>query len=367
MRDDPGLADLGEELLARCDRAATLGETHSRTLVLGLVDRMRTRLDRPMLIKFEDLQWADDISLEAIAELARFSSERPLLILGVYRRDETPPGTPLRDWRSRLLTQRQAEEIRVERLSLDDTGTMTTLLIATGHPAPRDLVQAVFERSDGLPLHIEELLAAARLAGPVDAASIRATDVPDTIEDAVRARAARRSADAQAVAQASAVIGRCFEPGVLAGVLDRPVADLEDALQELVDHGFLYGFSVVDEGYYDFRHQLLRETIYRTIPERDRRRYHARAGEFGTTMVGASEVHASLHYELAGLSELAYQAARGAGTKLPACRRIARPSSSSGGPSGTFRTTSRIWSKRSCWSITPARPVPSKRTGSPRR
>ena len=313
MRHDVDLADLGEELLARCDHAATVGEAYSRTLVLDLVDRMRGRLDRPTLFKFEDLQWADDISLEAIAELARFSRELPLLVLGVYRRDETPPGTPLRDWRSRLLTQRHADEVRLERLSLEDTGTMTTLLLATELPAPRDLVQAVFQRSDGLPLHVEELIAAARLGGPVDAAAVHATDVPDTIEDAVRARVARRSADAQAVAQASAVIGRCFEPSVLAGVLERPVADLEDALQELVDHAFLYEFSMVDVGYYDFRHQLLRETIYRTIAERDRRRYHARAGEFGTTMVGASEIHASLHYELAGLPELAFHAARAGG------------------------------------------------------
>ena len=72
---------------------------------------------------------------------------------------------------------------------------MTTLLVATGLPAPRDLVQAVFQRSDGLPLHVEELIAAARLAGAVDAAAVHATNVPDTIEDAVRARAARRSAE----------------------------------------------------------------------------------------------------------------------------------------------------------------------------
>ena len=313
MRMDPAMADLAADLLARCDQAATAGGTYSRTLVVDLVDRMRSRLDRPTLLKFEDLQWADDISLEAIGELARLSAELPLLVIGVYRRDETPSGTPLRDWRARLLTQRRAAEVRLERLSLGDTATMTTLLLATGLPAPRDLVQAVFDRADGLPLHIEELIAAARAAGPVDATSIRAADVPDSIEDAIRTRAGRRSADAQAVAQAGAVIGRCFDPTVLAGVMDRPLVDLEDALAELVDHGFLYEFSTIDAGYYDFRHQLLRDTLYRAMPERDRRRYHARAGEFGSALEGAKEVHASLHYERAGMPELAYHAARSGG------------------------------------------------------
>jgi DNA-binding CsgD family transcriptional regulator len=234
-------------------------------------------------------------------------------VVGAYRRDETPPGAPLRAWRSRLLTQRRAEEIRLERLSLDDVATMTTLLLATGLPAPRDVVQAVHERSDGLPLHVEELIAAAGADAPLDAAAIRSTDVPDTIEDAVRARAARRSAEAQAVAQAGAVLGRCFVPGVLASVMDRPVEELEAPLRELVDHGFLYDFGTVDAGYFDFRHQLLREALYQSAPERDRRRYHARAGEFGGAMEGANDVHASLHFERAGMPELAYQAARAGG------------------------------------------------------
>jgi len=204
MRADESLADLGEDLLARCDRAATDGGTYSRTLVLDVVDRVASRIDRPTILKFEDLQWADDISLEAIGELARMSQTLPILIVGAYRRDDTPPGTPFRDWRARLLTQRRAEEIRLDRLSLQATGTMTTLLLGTGLPAPRDVVQAVFDRSDGLPLHVEELIAAARGAGSVDASTIKAADVPDTIEDAVRARVARRSPAAQAVAQAAA-------------------------------------------------------------------------------------------------------------------------------------------------------------------
>lgn len=310
MRLDPSMAVLGDELLDRCDEAAASGGTYSRTLVLDLVDRMRSGLDRPTILKFEDLQWADDMGLEAIAELARVVVGLPVLIVASYRRDETPPGTPLRDWRARLLTQRRAEEVRLERLTLDETATMATLLLGTGLPAPRDVVQALHQRSDGLPLHIEELIAAARMRGGIDEQAVRAGGVPDTIEDAVLVRAGRRSAEAQAVARAGAVIGRCFTPDVLAGVMDRPVAELDAALQELVDHGFLYTFGVVDAGYYDFRHQLLRETLYQATPEMDRRRFHARAGEFGATLDGASEVHASLHYERAGLREEAFRAAR---------------------------------------------------------
>ena len=62
-------------------------------------------------------------------------------------------------------------------------------------------------------------------------------------------------------------------------------------------------------GLYDFRHQLLRDALYRTIPISERRRYHARAGEFGARLEGASEIHASVHYERAGLRREAFDAA----------------------------------------------------------
>ncbi len=303
------MEDLANDLLDRFAEAQSDGGTYSRTLVVEIVDRIRGAIHRPTLIVFEDCQWADDLSLEAIGELARHADRLPVLVVCAYRLDETPPGTPLRDWRARLLTQRLATEVRLERLTRDETATVTTLLLATGHPAPRDIVDAVYARSDGLPLHIEELIATVRAAGPVDVDRIRDASVPDSIEDTILARAGRRSAAAQAVARAGAVLGRCFVPSVLAGVMDVPEAELEDSLQELVDHAILYDFGTVDEGYYDFRHQLLRDALYRSTPEADRRRYHARAGEFGTRLEGQTEVHTSLHYERAGLRDQAYRSA----------------------------------------------------------
>ena len=101
-----------------------------------------------------------------------------------------------------------------------------------------------------------------------DGRAIREAHVPDTIEDAVLARAERLSDDARAVARAGAVIGRCFIPDVAAGVLDRPVADIEAPLQELVDSAFLYPYNFMDRGFFDFRHQLLRTPCTRPCRRR---------------------------------------------------------------------------------------------------
>ena len=105
------------------------------------------------------------------------------------------------------------------------------------------------------------------------------------------ARLSHRSREAQAVARAGAVIGRCFVPEVLAGIMDLPVTAIDGPLQELVDHHVL--LSAGPDGLVDFRHQLLRDAIYRSVPVGDRRRFHARAGEFGAKLEGQSEIHSS--------------------------------------------------------------------------
>ena len=157
---EPAFGSLGNDLLDRREAAVVAEHARRRMLVVDIVECLRGTLDRPTALVFEDLQWADDLSLDIIAELARSTRDRPLLIISTYRSDEAPPGTSLREWRARLLTERVAEEMRIGPLDRAQTALVTTLILDTGLPAPREVVDAVFERTDGIPLHIEELLGA---------------------------------------------------------------------------------------------------------------------------------------------------------------------------------------------------------------
>jgi hypothetical protein len=229
-------ADLGRELLDLAEATRAAEHVQRRALVMGLVERILNALPGPTMLSFEDLQWTDEVSLEVIAELARQSRDRQILLTGDFRTEEVAPGSGLRGWRARLITQRVAEEICLEPLTEAETALMTTLILDTGLPAPREVAAAVFERTDGIPLHIEELLGALSPEARSDGKAIRQAIVPDTIEDAVMARLAQRSPEAQAAARAGAVIGRCFVPEVLAGIMDLSAEALEAPLQELVDH-----------------------------------------------------------------------------------------------------------------------------------
>lgn len=301
-------ADLGRQLLDLTDATLAAEHVRRRRLVMDMVELVITSLPGPAMLAFEDLQWADDLSLEIIGELARRSRDRPLLLIGDYRIEDSPPGTSLRDWRARLVTQRLAEEIRLLPLTRSETALVTTLILDTGLPAPREVSAAVFERTDGIPLHIEELLGALSDKAGADGRAILQATVPETIDDAIIARLAQRSPEAQAAARAGALIGRCFVPEVLAGIMDVPPDALDAPLRELVDHLVLTPPGP-DGGFYDFRHQLLRDVLYSTIPASERRRFHARAGEFGARLEGSSEIHASVHYERAGLRRQAFDAA----------------------------------------------------------
>ena len=293
-----------------------------RLIVRAVADRILEAVDRPTMLLFSDLHWTDEMSLEVLGELARHAPELPLLILGDYRVEDFPTDARAlhREWRSRLLSQRQAEEIRLRKLTLEETGIATTLILGGELPAPKDVVAAVHERTNGIPLHIEELLGALDDEARANGRLIREAHVPDTIGDAVLARLGQLSDDAKTVARAGAVIGRCFTPDVLSGLMERPISALEPILDELVDASILRPYNYVDEGYYDFRHQLLRDAIYGDVPPSHLRRYHARAAEFVMNLEASNIMHASRHYERAGLRPQAFR------TSLTAAREASRVS-----------------------------------------
>jgi len=319
MRGNEAFGNLSADLLAIDGRHDGDALGARRLIVRSAADRIITAIDRPTMLVFDDLHWTDELSLEVIGELARHAAERPLLLVAGYRADEFPVETIHREWRARLLSQRHAEEVRLRPLTLGETALATTLILGGELPAPRDVVEAVHERTNGIPLHVEELLAVLDDEARTDGLRIREAHVPDTIGDAVLARLARLSDDARMVARAGAVLGRCFSPDVISGMVDRPLDELEPSIEELVEAAIIYPFEYIDRGYYDFRHQLLRDAIYGSVPQSQLRKFHAQAAEFVMTLEASSIIHASRHYERAGLHTQAFRAAR---TAADAARRI---------------------------------------------
>ena len=254
-----------------------------------------------------------------------------MLIAGAYRSDELYPSLPLRDLRTRLLAQRLAEEVRLPRLGLDQTATMTSATL--GRPVPAQLVAAIHARTDGIPLHVEEFLAAVDESSLTSrpGAAVAEAAVPDTLSDAVLSRARRLSTPTRNVASAAAVIGRSFDFDLLTAVTGAGPDEVADALRELQEAYFV--LPGADAVTFDFRHALIRDTLYADTGLPLRRRLHEQVA-FAAAERGYRGAFISAHFEQAGCPVPAYEyavaAAREAsavsahGEALELCRRAVR-------------------------------------------
>ena len=262
------------------------------------------RILTALLIVLEDLHWADELSLDVLGHLAGRLATRPVLVAGAYRSDELYPALPMRELRARLLGQRLAEEIRLPRLGPDQTATVASAVL--GRPAPAQVVAAIYERSDGIPLHVEEFLAAIDedALTPQSGAAVQAAAVPDTLSDAVLGRARQLATRTRQVASAAAVIGRSFGFDLLTAITDAGPDEVAAALRELQDAYFVLPGS--DAVSFDFRHALIRDALYADTDLPVRRRLHQRVALTAAER-GYRGAFISAHFEQAGCPGPAYE------------------------------------------------------------
>jgi DNA-binding NarL/FixJ family response regulator len=234
---------------------------------------------QPTALFLDDLQWADEATLELLPALARTLPEQPLLMLAAYRSDELPRAHPIRRMRSELRRSGHLRQIVVEPLDADATGALVDRTLGSAAPTLR---RAVFDRTDGIPLYVIEFAAALAASGllqpgPSGLELLDGADVPlpDSLRDAVLLRATGLSDDARAAAMAAAVTGQVFDPELV-----RAVAGLDTWPDELVRQGI-----VIEEtaDRMAFRHALVRDAFYSDIPWTTRIKLHGAVAQRLTT------------------------------------------------------------------------------------
>lgn len=186
----------------------------------------------------EDAHWSDEASLDLVRFLGRRIGNLPLLFVVTYRDDELGPYHPLRRVIGDLAT---APAVRRMTLAPLSPGSVAELARGSGvDPA------ALHARTGGNPFFVTEVLAAG------------VPEVPDTVRDAVLARASRLTPEARAVLDAASVIGESVDPALLEAVIGGPIAD---AIEECLAIGTLRPA----ERTVAFRHGITRMAIRETI------------------------------------------------------------------------------------------------------
>ena len=229
---------------------------------------------RPVLMIFEDVHWIDPTSLEALGRgIDRIKSIGVLLII-THRPEFEPP------W----LGRPYVTSLSLNRLGEREIGAMIDR-VAGNHALPDTIRQDIVERTDGIPLFVEEMTKAVLEAKGEDearrtaaAVSFSALAVPASLHASLMARLDRLGPSKE-VAQIGAAIGREFSHALLAAVVRKPEAELNSALDHLIAAGLLSRQGVPSHATYLFKHALVQDAAYGTLLREPRRALHARIVE----------------------------------------------------------------------------------------
>jgi len=231
---------------------------------------------RPVLVVFDDAHQADTSSLRLLAELAPALRTMPAVVLVTVRDGD-------RDWHGRLDMRtallRSGDVISLQPLAEADVAAVVAGV--TGAPAAPDLVGVIAERSAGNPFLVTELTR--QLAGRNAEPSAARAIVPDSVRALAGARVGELTGTARDVVLAASVLGTRFRRDVLAALGGLEPGELAGALAAGRDTGLL---QLAEPGEDRFRHDLIRDAIYDSIPADAREDLHTRAGRVLAALAG---------------------------------------------------------------------------------
>jgi len=260
---------------------------------------------QPVLFILEDLHWTDPTTLEWLNLLIDQTPTASMLVLLTCR----PHFQPSWSHKSYL------SEVTVSRLSHTQVEQIVTGM-TDGKAFPQEMLAQIVEKTDGVPLFIEELTKTLLESG-----HLKETDghyelvgvfstfaIPATLQDSLMARL-DRLVTAKGIAQFGATIGRQFSYRLLQAVSQLDESTLQRELGRLVEAELLYQRGLFPQAAYTFKHALIQDAAYQSLLKSTRQHYHQRIAQvleeqFSETAEAQPELLAH-HYTEAGLIEQA--------------------------------------------------------------
>ena len=257
----------------------------------------------PVLLLVEDTHWIDPSSRELLNRIVQRIDDLPVLAVLTYRPDFNPSN----------LGHSNVHLMLLNRLAKRECATMIGQL--TKKNLPGGMLVEIVEKSDGIPLFVEELAKTMLESGllidggdhfDLKSGNVPEIAIPDSLQDLLLARL-DRLASVKEIAQIGAVIGREFGYQLLVRIVSLPQDKLELALEKLVASGLIYCNGTAPELNYVFKHALVQDAAYQSLFRSKRRELHGQIAEalqthFSTIVDSRPEILAH-HYTEAGLIE----------------------------------------------------------------
>lgn len=263
---------------------------------------------RPVLLIFDDLQWADRPTLLMLRHVMRSARAASFTIVATYRESELGRTHPLGEILIGLRREPGVTRFVLRGLGLAHISTLVDSIV--GPDAPSQLPQMVMSSTDGNPFFATEILQHLKETRTIDRIGGRPAELAEFglsegIREVVGRRLSRLSDACNHVLSVAAVIGREFDPSVVEAAADLPDTELLNALDEAL-RAQLVSESLEMNGRFVFRHALIRETLYRELSSPRRVKLHRRVAD-------AIEQLAQ-HLSRPPLAELAYHFSNSAST-----------------------------------------------------
>jgi ABC-type transport system substrate-binding protein/class 3 adenylate cyclase len=254
---------------------------HRRSLEVVADLLQRLAAERPLLVVFEDLHWADELTLQAVESLLELTEREALGIVLLYRSERELPSWGVGE-RARQHYPHRYVEVELRALTGDATLALTQALADA--PLPDAVADLIAQRAGGNPLFVGEALRdlvergalRRRNGGWEVTGDTGLLEVPALVQGVLQARLDRLDPDAREAVAVAAVIGRRFGMPLLERVLDP--ATLPAALTELQRLDLIVEERRRPFPEYRFRHGLVQEAAYAGLTETDRQTLHARVG-----------------------------------------------------------------------------------------
>jgi tetratricopeptide (TPR) repeat protein len=249
---------------------------------------------QPVVLAFEDLQWADPTSIDLLRALAERGQQAPLLLVATTRPEFRAPWG-MRSHHS-VISLAPLDRAQVARMVGE---------LASRHALSKEVVEGVSERTGGVPLFVEEITRLLLERGVEGGAQA----IPPTLQQSLAARLDRLG-PAREAAQIGAVLGRSFTYPLLCDVAEMDEPALQTALERLVHADILFIEGVPARAHYRFKHALILDAAYDSLLKSRRKMLHRRAAEIlhdrPERAATEPEVIAH-HFTQAGLDDLAIE------------------------------------------------------------
>jgi DNA-binding winged helix-turn-helix (wHTH) protein len=224
---------------------------------------------RPVVLGFDDLQYADESTLQLLAFLVRQLGSARLSIIGTFRRDAT----------SAALDELVREEHTrcIELSGFDHEALSQYVVESTGVQLPAETLRELHARTAGNPLFVRQLMESWRSSEALSLEALEQAAHSLDLRGAIQRHLEVLPDDCHGLLRAAAVLGKEFSSATLASILGRPLAEVWASLSQAEAMQLIEPSA--EHGRFRFAHSLICDALYRQLPLAERARLHGRAGD----------------------------------------------------------------------------------------